>query len=139
MKNRKEHLKNLFLSEIELIQCNDPTHVNELLREEGYDAEEVGKEGQSLIAKIKLKAAIENQSSIMKNKVEQAKLLLKKIQTSTEEGLTSIQERLNKKASAFQLNFRELKEINEADALRILNNMELLDILDEDSNGDPEE
>ncbi len=135
MKNRKEHLKNLFLSEIDLIN-NDPDYANEILKEAGYNPEDLKKEGQDIVAKIKLKAGIEAKASIMKDKLEKAKAFLATLQSSTEDTLISIQERLNKKAPSFQFNFRDLKELNEADALKILNSMEILDFLDEQNDDD---
>lgn len=127
---KKENLKNLFIADLNLLN-NDPGYVGEILNAyDGSTLEETQEEGKEIINKIIFNAMMEVKKNQMDEKLSKASLFLSKIKKSTENQLSSIQNIFNEKSPAFQVNFRELKNVNENDALNILKDIELLDILD---------
>jgi hypothetical protein len=132
MKNSKtkEFIKYL-LSENHLMDSSQQ-YLASVLKEYGYNYHQLKAEGNEVAAKLFLKLQAQAAKQKLLSTVNDAKSKLKKLKTTEERTLQKIQELFEKKyASKYTLNFRDLKKMNEEDALSILADLEILEFLDQ--------
>lgn len=128
--SKKKELINFLLSESQLIDSNEEV-VKTLLQEEGFDYEKLKSQGSELITKALIKSHAASARQQLSNTLAQAKTALDKLRQSSETASNKIQELLQAKfGDKYAFNFRDLKNMNEKDALSILSDFEILDFLE---------
>lgn len=137
MKNNINEESLNFIKSFETLLKNDEGFAEEYLSSKGYDPEILGIEFENIAQKFVLQKKAEFAKKQLISKLDRAKSMLKKITTSADTGLDIIQELLNPKlAKKYALNFRELKEMKESEAIKILTDIEILEILEKEYNND---
>ncbi len=128
--SQRKELLNYLLSESHLIDTSDQ-YLESVLTEYGYDAGELKAEGNDLVAKLFLKAKAQLAKKELLEIINSAKEKLLSLKQADDIVISRIQELFDQKYSArYSLNFRDLKQMSEKDALSILSDLEILDFLD---------
>ncbi len=137
MKNKSNEESLNFIKSIETLLKNDEGFAEEYLSSRGYDPEVLGIEFENSAHKLILqkKAALAKKQLI--SKMDRAKSLLEKITSSAGAKLDEIQKLLNPQlVKKYALNFRELKEMKESEAMKILTDIKILEILEKEYGND---
>lgn len=128
--SKKKELINYLLSESNLINSSDE-YVKSLLQEEGMNYDKLKSEGSEVIAKLMLKARAVAAKEDLVEILNKAKAKLALLQQVGDVATNKIQELFNAKfGQKYAFNFRDLKNLNEKDALSILSDFEILDFLE---------
>jgi hypothetical protein len=128
--SKKKELINYLLSESNLIDVNDE-YVKSFLEEEGFNFDKLKSEGSDMIAKQMLKARALAAKEKLNAMLISAKAKLTQLQSVSDATTNKIQELFNAKfGQKYAFNFRDLKNMNEKDAVSILSDFEILDFLE---------
>lgn len=126
-----------FIKSYEALLKNDEGFAEEYLISKGYDPEILGIDFENIAHKFILLKKAASARKQLSSKLNRAKSVLQKMSLSTEEGLNRIQQLLNPQlAKKYALNFRELKEMKESEAIKILTDIEILEILEKEYDND---
>lgn len=128
--SKKKELINYLLSESNLINSSDE-YVKAALQEEGFNYDKLKSEGSEVIAKIMLKAKATAAKQDLAEMLTRAKAKFALLQHVSDATTSKIQELFNAKfGQKYAFNFRDLKNMNEKDAISILSDFEILDFLE---------
>lgn len=137
MKNNINEESLNFIKSLEILLENDEGFAEEYLSSNGYDPKVEGIEFENFAQKIILQKKAELAKHKLASKLERAKTIFKEIISSTDSSLGKIQELLNPQlAKKYSLNFRELKDMKESEAMKILTDIEILEILEKEYGND---
>src|SRR5690606_26610647 len=126
---QRKQILNYLLSESDLIDTSDQ-YSKSVLKEYGYNVDALKVEGNELVAKLFLKAKAQSAKQELHDIITRAKAKLARLQQAEDSAISKVQELFNQKyAAKYSLNFRDLKQMNEEDALSILSDLEILDFL----------
>lgn len=132
-KKSNEEIINFWKSFESLLQ-NDEKFADQYLENRGYDPETEGSRIKNMVSKLIFKRKAEFAKNSLASTYERARNMLRKISRSTDNELKNIQSLINEKsASKYSLNFRDLKEMNEEEAIKILTDIEILELLEKES------
>lgn len=128
--SKKKELINYLLSESNLINSSDE-YVKSALQEEGFNYDKLKSEGSEVIAKLMLKARAVAAKQDLGEMLKAAKAKFAQLQQVSDATANKIQELFNAKfGQKYAFNFRDLKNMNEKDAISILSDFEILDFLE---------
>lgn len=128
--SKKKELINYLLSESNLINSSDE-YVKAALQEERFNYDKLKSEGSEVIAKIMLKAKATAAKQELAEMLTTAKAKFALLQHVSDATTSKIQELFNAKfGQKYAFNFRDLKNMNEKDAISILSDFEILDFLE---------
>lgn len=128
--SKKKELINYLLSESNLINSSDE-YVKAALQEEGFNYDKLKSEGSEVIAKLMLKAKAVAAKQDLAEMLKAARAKFVQLQQISDATTNKIQELFNAKfGKKYAVNFRELKNMSEKDAISILSDFEILDFLE---------
>jgi hypothetical protein len=134
--SKKKELINYLLSESHLLDSSEQ-YLDSVLMGFGYKQDELKEEGNEVVAKLFLKAKAQTAKEELLNILKNAKSKLAQLKITEETTLGKIQELFERKyAAKYAFNFRDIKQMNEKDALSILADLEILDFLDQQNLND---
>lgn len=137
MKNKVKEESLNFIKSLEALLQNDEKFAEEYLSLNGYDPNVVAIEFESFAQKLILQKKAELAKQKLISKLERAKTIFNEIVSSTGEKVGQLQELLNPElAKKYSLNFRDLKEMKESEAMKILTDIEILEILEKEYGDD---
>lgn len=137
MKNNVNEESLNFIKSLEALLQNDEGFAEEYLSLNGYDPNVVALEFESFAQKLILQKKAELAKQKLISKLERAKKIFDEIVSSTGERVGKLQELLNPElAKKYSLNFRDLKEMKESEAVKILTDIEILEILEKEYGND---
>lgn len=126
-----------FLKAFELLLQNSEEFASRYLKSRGYDPEESGNLVEEFASKLILKKKAEFAKKSLAEIYQRAKKMIIKISNAPDSELTDIQSLLNKKLhKKYALNFRELKEMDKTEAVKILTDIEILELLEQEYGSD---
>lgn len=133
MKNKANEESINFFKSIEALLKNDEGFAEEYIASRGYDPNYIGSEIENFAHKAIIQKKAKYAKMELNFKLERAKVFYKQIKSSTESGISKIQELLNPQLlEKYELNFRELKQMKETEAMKILSDIEILEILEKE-------
>jgi ATP-dependent Clp protease ATP-binding subunit ClpA len=128
-KSHKETVN--FLKSLESLLQNDAEFASQYLESRGFDPESTSNSIEEMTSKLILKKKAELAKASLQNTFERAKKMLVKIAESSASELKGIESLFNEKIQKeYALNFRDLKSMDKAEALKILNDIEILELLE---------
>ncbi|MFC4874164.1 hypothetical protein [Negadavirga shengliensis] len=137
MKNNINEESLNFIKSLETLLKNDEGFAEEYLSSNGYDPNVVAIEFESFAQKLVLQKKAELAKQKLISKLERAKTIFNEIVSSADESIGKLQELLNPELTKkYSLNFRDLKEMKESEAMKILTDIEILEILEKEYGND---
>ena len=134
MDEPKKSFLNLLKSESDLIK-SDQQSIKSYLEAEGYDYEKLSGEGQEVANKLFLRAAATAKRIELEQRLNQAKEMWLSIRSVPERKLESLQALFQKRhGDKYALNFRDLKNMSEDEAVNILTDLEILEFLEKNKS-----
>ena len=131
-KKSNEEVLNFWKS-FELLLLDDDKFARDLAENRGYNPVEEGRSVKDFVSKFIIKEKASMQRSSLSETFTRAGNALKKISQAAESDIKNLQTLFDEKlASKYALNFRELKEMDPEEAIKILTDIEILEILEKE-------
>lgn len=131
MDETRKSFLNLLKSASDLIGA-DPESVKNYLEQEGYDYDKLRKSGEDLGNKLLLRAQAAGKRAALEERVNRARLMILSVKGLPERKLDNMQALFQQKYGNryAKVNFRDLKNMTEDEALSILSDIEILEFIE---------